>query len=357
MKELWIQIDPSIPRSIKNNLITLASQVCDAVIVEMQDLENFGKTSVKIASYSDKCHIRVLNCFDEDEIAKIKEAGKVVAVRLTIKGKRDEELAVKAAKRSCDYIILKHSDWKVIPLENIIAEAHGKSKLLTEVSSAEEAKIALETLELGADGILLRDPDPDELMETAAIVKRKVPKIELTSVKIVEIKHIGIGARACVDTCDFMKSGEGILAGCQSTGMFLVEAEVHENPFVAPRPFRVNAGSISLYTLSSLSTTRYLSELKAGDEVLIVDRRGNVRKANVGRVKIEFRPLILIEAEYAGRRIKTILQNAETIRLVTSHESKSVAELKVGDEVLAYIAGEGGRHFGVLVAEERVIEK
>ncbi|MEM3627705.1 MAG: 3-dehydroquinate synthase II [Candidatus Bathyarchaeia archaeon] len=357
MKELWIQIDASASKSIKNNIIKLASQVCDVVMVEAQDLEDFEKPGLKIASYFDGCHIRVLNGFDENEIARLKEAGKIVAVRLTIKGKHDEELAVKAARLSCDYIILKHSDWKVIPLENIIAGAHGKSKLLAEVSCAEEAKVALETLELGADGILLKNINPDELMETAAIVKRKVPKIELTPVKIVEIKQMGIGARACVDTCDLMKSGEGILVGCQSTGMFLVEAEVHENPFVAPRPFRVNAGSISLYTLSSLNTTRYLSELKAGDEVLIVDWKGNVRQANVGRVKIEFRPLILIEAEYTGKRIKTILQNAETIRLVASHGSKSVAELKVGDEVLAYITGEGGRHFGILVAEERVIEK
>jgi 3-dehydroquinate synthase II len=171
------------------------------------------------------------------------------------------------------------------------------------------------------------------------------------------VKQIGTGARVCVDTCDLMVPGEGILVGCQSAGFFLVEAEVHENPYVQARPFRVNAGSLSLYTLASLQNTRYLSELKAGDEVLIADREGNVRQTNVGRVKIEFRPLILVEAEVEDKKIKVILQNAETIRLVTVNGSKPVTELNAGDEVLAHLAARGGRHFGVSVADETVIER
>ena len=59
-----------------------------------------------------------------------------------------------------------------------------------------------------------------------------------------------------------------MLIGVQAAGFFLVEAEVHENPYVQARPFRVNAGSLSMYTLAPLQKTRYLSELKAGDEVL-----------------------------------------------------------------------------------------
>ena len=120
-----------------------------------------------------------------------------------------------------------------------------------------------------------------------------------------------------MDTCDLMTQGEGMLVGSQSAGLFLVEAEVNENPYVASRPFSVNAGSVSMYTLGNLQTTRYLSEFKAGDEVIIVNREGKTRKANVGRIKIEIRPLILIEAQVEGKIIKTILQNAETIRVVT----------------------------------------
>jgi len=76
----------------------------------------------------------------------------------------------------------------------------------------------------------------------------------------------------------------------------------------------------------------------------------------VARVKIEWRPMVLVEAEYEGKRMKTIVQNAETIRLVTPEGSKSVAELETGDKVLAHVV-EGGRHFGTLVKEETVIER
>jgi 3-dehydroquinate synthase II len=193
-------------------------------------------------------------------------------------------------------------------------------------------------------------------LKTATVIQKPALKLELVLAKIVELKEIGSGARVCVDTVSLMKLGEGILAGCQSNGLFLVQAEVYESPYVETRPFRVNAGPVSLYTLSSLNKTRYLSELKAGDEVLVVNRQGRVRSTHVGRVKIELRPLLLIEAEHEGKRIKTIVQNAETIRLVTKKGSTSVAELKTGDEVLAYVT-EGGRHFGKLVKEETVIER
>ncbi len=192
---------------------------------------------------------------------------------------------------------------------------------------------------------------------TATACKKQATKIELATAKITAVQQIGTGARVCVDTCDLMAPGEGILVGCQSAGFFLVEAEVHENPYVQPRPFRVNAGPASQYTLTSPQHTRYLSELKAGDEVLIVNRKGNVKQTNVGRAKIEMRPLLLIEAEVQGTKIKTILQNAETIHIVTPDGSKPVTELKAGDEVLAHIAAKGGRHFGVAVPDETVIER
>jgi len=58
-----------------------------------------------------------------------------------------------------------------------------------------------------------------------------------------------------------------------------------------------------------------------------------------------------------AKKIKTILQNAETIRLVTPKGSTPVTELKTGDEVMVYMAAKGGRHFGISVPEEKVIER
>jgi len=113
---------------------------------------------------------------------------------------------------------------------------------------------------------------------------------------------------------------------------------------------------VHAYILAPGMKTRYLSELEAGDKVLAVDSKGRLREVIVGRVKIEKRPLMLVEAEVEGEKFKTLLQNAETINLVTPEgEPISISKLKVGDEVLLYVK-KTGRHFGMEV-EESIIEK
>jgi 3-dehydroquinate synthase II len=344
VKILWVEIDQD--NSEKDKLIKIAAETADAIVQDRQAKPTSNQPSITI-----------LNDFNADNIRELKRERKKIAQKITITGKQDENNAVQAAELSADYIIINCLDWRVIPLEILIAKTRGKSTLLAEVKNAQDAKLVLEALELGTDGVLIKTSSSEELTNTALVVKQQAEKIILTTAKIVVAQAIGTGARACVDTCDIMVPGEGIVVGSQSAGLFLVEAEVHENPYVASRPFRVNAGSISMYTLGSLQNTRYLSEFKAGDEVIIVNRDGKTRKANIGRVKIEYRPLILLEAEVEGKRIKTVLQNAETIRVVTPKASTPVTELKPGDEVLVYLAAKGGRHFGVSVTEETVIER
>jgi 3-dehydroquinate synthase II len=347
LKELWVEIDQTASSQEKENLLSLAHENAEAIIDDTQ-----------VSNRAGKLNITFLTDLNEKKIAQLKGEGKKTAIKIVIQGKEDENKAARAAELQVDFIIINTLDWRVIPLENLIAKAHGgKSKLIAEVTTAEDAKIVLEALELGTDGVLLKTANPNELAKAVKVVKQQMPKIPLTSAKILSIKPIGTGARVCVDTVDLMVPGEGMLVGCQSAGFFLVEAEVNENPYVQSRPFRVNAGPASHYTLTSLQSTRYLSELKAGDEVLIINREGKVRITNVGRSKIEFRPLILIEAQADDTKIKTILQNAETIRVVTPKASKPVTELKPGDEVLVHLSAKGGRHFGISVPEETVIEK
>lgn len=340
LKELWIQVENG---KQKESIQNIASKFSDAIIEDNRAL------------FANKETITVISPANNDVLEKIEVKKKIL--RICISNKETENLTVKAAELGAKYLIISCANWRVIPLENLIARIKGKSKLIAEVADAEEAKIALETLELGTDGVLLRVSNLDEILKTVAIVKPEALTLEMATAKIVSTKPISTGARVCVDTCDMMKQGEGLLVGSQSAGLFLIEAEVHENPYVASRPFRVNAGSLSMYTLGTLQTTRYLSELKAGDEVVIVNREGKQRKANVGRIKIEIRPLILVEAKVEDKTIKTILQNAETIRVVTPKASKPVTELKPNDEVLVHLAAKGGRHFGISVPEETVIEK
>jgi 3-dehydroquinate synthase II len=346
LKELWIEIDPNTSNQEKEGLLSLAQENADVILEKDQASNRNGKLDITF-----------LSDLNKKKLAQLKKDSKKTAFRVTIQGKEDENTAAKAAELGIDYVIINCLDWRVIPLENLIAKGRGKSKLIPEVTTSEDAKLVLEALELGTDGVLLKTGNLAELEKTVKLINAQAPKLALTTAKILSIKPIGSGARVCVDTVDLMVPGEGMLVGCQSVGFFLVEAEVNENPYVQSRPFRVNAGPASHYTLTSTQSTRYLSELKAGDEVLIVNREGTVRITNVGRSKIEFRPLTLIEAQIGNTKIKTILQNAETIRLVTPKASKPVTELKPNDQVLVHIAAKGGRHFGISVPEETVIEK
>jgi len=87
-----------------------------------------------------------------------------------------------------------------------------------------------------------------------------------------------------------------------------------------------------------------------------VDYQGKSQTAYLGRNKIEKRPMILIEAEAESEPISLVMQNAETIRLVSPEgEAISITSLKPGDKVLGHIE-KAGRHFGMQV-DETLIER
>jgi 3-dehydroquinate synthase II len=238
--------------------------------------------------------------------------------------------------------------WPVIPLENLVARG---GRLLVPVCSLEEIDLALGILEAGVAGVVIHARDPEELREMLARAKAASESLPLQVATIESIRLVGMGDRVCLDTCTLMAEGEGILVGNSSGFLFLVQAEVKPNPYVAPRPFRVNAGPVHAYVRVPGGRTRYLSELHAGDPILIVHARGAAQAATVGRSKIERRPLLLVEAGYEDRNGSLLLQNAETIRLTSPDgDALSVVELHEGDQVLVHVE-QPGRHFGMQVTE------
>ncbi|MFC6905038.1 3-dehydroquinate synthase II [Halalkalicoccus tibetensis] len=267
------------------------------------------------------------------------------------------EAFAEEAAAEADHTIVIGEDWTIIPLENLIARIGEETELIAGVQSAEEARTAFETLEIGADAVLLDSDDPDTIRETVAARDRSEREhLDLEWAEITEIEQTGSADRVCVDTGSLMEGDEGMLVGSMSRGLFFVHAETAESPYVASRPFRVNAGAVHAYVRTPDGGTKYLSELESGDEVQIVDADGNTREAIVGRVKIERRPMFRVEAETdEGDRVATLLQNAETIKVRTREGRKAVTDLEAGDEVLLYYESVA-RHFGEAV-EERIIEK
>ena len=276
--------------------------------------------------------------------------GKDVVVK-EIRKKQDEEeiFNLTLSKR----VVVRGVDWTIVPLENLLSKTRN---IFLEVQNPEEGRTALGILEKGVEGVVINNPDPDVVRQILFMVKEKNERIELLTARVKRIEPLSSGDRVCVDTCSSMDLGEGMLVGNSSQALFLIHSENVENPFVSPRPFRVNAGPVHAYIRMADGGTKYLSEIRIGDRVLIVNFEGKTYPAVVGRAKVERRPLVLIEAEEKGQTISVILQNAETIRLIQADGKPiSLINLHEGSEVLVY-REKGGRHFGVQI-DETILER
>ena len=329
MKEVWVKADPW-----RKELVTTALEGgADAVMVAPRDVEKVTELGV-IRTVSDEGDIR----WEKDVVV------------LEIASSRDEDKIVDMSRQK--KVVVRTTDWNVIPLENLVARTRN---VFVEVDSLEGARMALTVLEKGVDGLVITATDPVRVKEMLNLVKSQRQKLELCPLEIQRVRPLGMGDRVCVDTCTMMGEGEGILVGNSSKGLLLVHAESIENPYVAPRPFRVNAGAVHAYVSLPEGKTSYLCELKAGTEVLSVNWQGEARSLVVGRVKIEKRPLLLMEAMGPEGLVSMILQNAETIRLVGKEgQAISAVNLAQGDVVLGRVEA-AGRHFGHKI-DESIIE-
>ncbi|MHC4911424.1 MAG: 3-dehydroquinate synthase II [Planctomycetota bacterium] len=331
MKKLWVNADPYN----KEVVISALESGAEAVVLpdgKSETVREFGK------------------------IRTVEAKGDIVpgvdVEFIDIAGKAGEDKA--AAVPENKIVVLRMLDWTIIPIENLLAR-RGKN-IMVQVENNEQAQLMVEIIEKGVDGVVLKTTDINEIKRTAEIVHGISERVELVTATITNTKQLGMGDRACLDTCTQMGLGEGMLVGNTASGFFLVHSESIDNPYVASRPFRVNAGAVHAYTLAPGGKTKYLADLKAGDEVLVVDYEGKSQTAYLGRNKIEKRPMMLIEAEAEGKPISLVMQNAETIRLVSPDgKAISVTELKVGDEVLGHVE-KAGRHFGIQV-DETLIER
>jgi len=325
MRKIWVKVDPWD----KNIVTTALEGGADAIMVPKgyyEKVNNLGR----IQTVSEDGDLRL---------------GKDV-IYYTIKSSDDEDEIVKLGRSK--KVILQCEDWTVIPLENLIAKG---ADVIVQVDDLKEAETAFGILEKGVQHILFHTTDTVKLKKVLSLVGSKEERISLETAEIQEVTPIGMGDRVCVDTCTSMVKGQGMLVGNSSSAMFLVHAETVANPYVAPRPFRVNAGPVHAYTKVPGGKTRYLSELSAGDKVLIVDFKGNAAIGAVGRLKIEKRPLMLVRATVKDKEVTSILQNAETIRLTAPDGNPiSVVKLGPGDKVLVAVE-KGGRHFGHKIDE------
>jgi 3-dehydroquinate synthase II len=311
-------------------------------------------TDFKTIYPSDQADIVI--CETIEELRRIKVLNKSCGFAKKVYSNDDLDEIVTASAIGPDLVIIEATDWKIIPLENIIARLHKSgTKIYTTANSVDEVRTMFSVLELGTDGVIFTTNDENQVSKLGSFLENV--NFPLQAARIVEIKDVGPGERVCIDTASMLKTGEGLLVGSKANFLFLIHNESVGSSFTSPRPFRVNAGAVYCYTLLPDGKTKYLSEVESGAEVLVVNKEGVSRQVVVGRSKIETRPLRLIKAEINGELGSIILQNAETIRVVTKEGSLvSVTDLKVGNEILAHILRQAGRHFGMEV-DEYILEK
>lgn len=270
---------------------------------------------------------------------------------MTLNVKADEEAVLERLHKG-ERVVLARG-WEVIPVENLLAQS---DSVLAEAATLDEARLAAGILERGVAGIIVSRKAVADLKTIVAQCKTAQGHEELLPAVVTRVESVGLGHRVCADTLSLLRKGQGMLVGNSSAFTFLVHAETERNEYVAARPFRVNAGAVHAYVRLPGDKTTYLGEFKAGQEVLIVDANGETSLATLGRVKIEVRPMLLIEAQVTTEDgVKTgavFLQNAETIRLTTpGGEPVSVVGLKPGDTILCRL-DEAGRHFGMRISED-----
>jgi len=347
-KQLIIQ-----PKVAKNHLAKFVKNLEDEGIrTVFVDPKSLGKTKIQTVFASQNADYVIL---DKPIIKKLK--GKKIGRKFNVSSNKDIENVLDSAKKGLDFVIIEVKDWKIIPLENIIAKLHKiHTKIFSVARNAKEARKMFSILDVGVDGVIFNTGSMNEVRQALVYLGSK--SFELSSAKIIEIQEVGDGERVCVDTASMLNRGEGMLVGSRANFLFLVHNESVGSSFTSPRPFRVNAGAVHCYTLAPDGTTKYLSELETGVEILVLDSKGRARRAAIGRCKIEKRPMLMIKAKVGDEIGGIIAQDAETIRFVKPNgQLVSVTHLKKGDSVIVHSKAATGRHFGMEVSDEYILEK
>jgi 3-dehydroquinate synthase II len=328
-----------------------------------EELDGLAQNSTKIKTIFNSMDADYIIVESEQQLEKFSAlelpTGAKIGVFRKVTSNRDiDEIRRLIDEYQLSFVIIDLDDWRIIPLENIIASLQNTgTEIFAVAKSIEEVETLFTVLELGVDGVLMSTNSEEDIIRARNIIRNSSFQIKIAEIK--EVLDIGMGERVCIDTVSMLSEGEGMLVGNKSNFLFLIHNESIGSSFTSPRPFRVNAGAVHCYTITPDGTTKYLSELESGSQVMIVNNKGVARMVGVGRAKIESRPLRLFRAAVNDYEIGTIIvQNAETIRFLNEKSQiLPVTHAKPGDKILVYSIPSVGRHFGMEVSNEYILEK
>lgn len=299
---------------------------------------------------------------DADVLADLARDGLLTCYTSYVDDRESLLAAIDLGLRS-NYLWILFRDPTNIPLELVIASLQSTSTVLMKEIKAptdvDDAIVSYGVMEYGAEGVIFSPRDHGVMSEFLARMSQaqSAANLNIQVGTVIESRPVGMGYRACIDASTLFEPDEGMLVGSTSQGGLLCCPEVYFLPYMELRPFRVNAGAVHCYVFNTENRTDYMSELKAGSPIMIVNSKGRVRRAAVGRMKIEQRPLRLIEVEFPGKeRVNILMQDDWHVRIFSdAAKPLNISELKPGDKVLGYVT-EPGRHVGIKI-NESIIEK
>jgi 3-amino-4-hydroxybenzoic acid synthase len=387
---------------------TVERSNCAAVVADPERIDRIGSAKQRIAYVVSEAELEGLGPSigvltpHEEVRAKASAAGRRAGLLIEVQDLESGlPRGIAVCERGDDFVVVDIEHATYIPYELLLAKTERRSTRILRsvpikgldghVDDVHQSLNAFATLERGV-GVLFRTLDPAAVESLSrSVAHTKSTAVRLVTARVVEVLHTGLGHRVCVDTTSVMSAEEGILVGSTGWGGIFVCSENHYLPHMNLREFRVNAGAVHSYVWGPDDQMLYLSEMKAGVEVLCVDVRGNARPVTVGRAKIERRPLACIRARVALDAVPSAARRAiedlhATSLRVTPGGEKVAAEpqdcvyvnafvqndwhvrimgadgkvrhstlLRPGDEILAHVEVPG-RHTGLRVTEH-IVEK
>src|ERR671916_822938 len=85
----------------------------------------------------------------------------------------DHDFKIIYPSDQADIVICETTNWKIIPLENIIARLHKSGiKIFTTANSVDEVRTMFAVLELGTDGVIFTTDDEKQITDLGTILEK-----------------------------------------------------------------------------------------------------------------------------------------------------------------------------------------
>lgn len=357
--DLWLSVK-IISENDKQSIIKTYEDIVSTYGANIENVLIEGEIELPQDIFED--FPRTKKSFYIDKNNKLSCDDKIIGASITISSTSTQSDAL-ALVGSVEYLLISCTDWRMqyVPIENLVSAcSHSGTKLVIRIDSVEQIPGVAFALQLGADALLIgaditlwkhayipytqrrekhSSSNPSLSSTTTIPTETDAADHVFEECEVTGVKVGSTGDRVCLDCTRLLQGNEAALVGSSAKALIPVLGETAPSDFVPARPFRINAGPVHSYVLMADGSTKYLSEVEAGDAIAIAvydDKKEtasfSLSSAFVGRSKIEPRPLVLVSFKSCNpkcnKESQIFLQQAETVRLLTPKDTLPLEEVE-----------------------------